>query len=101
MDASFALGILALLFEEERSRREAGETPGPGRRAAAGTRPGRHPRRSTQVELRAARRAADPRFRVARAAARRRVGAYTAAVATLGLALLVAVAPAAAKVAGQ
>jgi hypothetical protein len=38
---------------------------------------------------------------VARAAARRRVGAYTAAVATLGLALLVAVAPAAAKVAGQ
>ncbi|HEV8371580.1 MAG TPA: HAMP domain-containing sensor histidine kinase [Actinomycetota bacterium] len=53
------------------------------------------------MELRAARRAADPRFRVARAAARRRVGAYTAAVATLGLALLVAVAPAAAKVAGQ
>jgi diguanylate cyclase len=53
------------------------------------------------VELRAGRRAADPRFRVARAAARRRVGAYTVAVATLGLVLLVAVAPGAARVAGQ
>jgi signal transduction histidine kinase len=52
------------------------------------------------VELSAAKRA-HPSHRVARAAARRRVGGYTAAVGAAGLALLLVAAPAAVRIAGQ
>src|SRR5215218_7487363 len=123
MNGSFALGILAPWpagFPAAGGRgvvREAGAAPGQAGRAAPGARrAGGRAWRAAQMELTTAQPARDTvphraegeeagdrpaPHRVTRAAARRRVGAYTATVTAAGFALLVVVAPAAVRVAAR
>src|SRR5215218_8741999 len=123
MNGSFALGILAPWpagFPAAGGRgvvREAGAAPGQAGRAAPGARrAGGRAWRAAQMELTTAQPARDTvphraegeeagdrpaPHRVTRAAARRRVGAYTATVTAAGFALLVVVAPGAARAAGH